>query len=283
MNVLSCFDGISCGQIALQRAKIKVKDYYASEINKDAITITQLHFPNTLQVGSIQKLSAKALPKIDLLIGGSPCQGFSYSGKGLNFSDHRSALFFEFIRLINECKPKYFLLENVCMRKEWQNVISNFIGVEPIYINSKLVSAQDRKRLYWTNIPDITLPTDKETHWEDVCDDGWYAGAMRGRRLKNGKRDDYNMSIPIVQYIESRYDNYTNCLSTVAKDNVASEKRVGRVPSKEVKWRYFTQCEMERLQTLPAEYTKSVSYHRAVKLIGNAWTVDVVAHILKHI
>ncbi len=151
-NVLSLFDGMSCGQIALNRVGIKYENYYASEIDKYAITVTQANFPNTIQLGDITKINAKDLPKIDLIIGGSPCQGFSFAGKQLNFEDERSKLFFEYVRLVNELKPKYFLLENVRMKQEYEDVISKYMNIQPIKINSNLVSAQNRNRLFWTNI-----------------------------------------------------------------------------------------------------------------------------------
>ena len=178
MNVLSLFDGISCGQIALERAGIKVDNYFASEIDKYAIKVTQKNYPNTIQLGDVCNIKCNELPKIDLLIGGSPCQGFSFAGKQLNFNDPRSKLFFEFVRILKEVKPKYFLLENVKMKKEYQNVISEHLGVEPIEINSALVSAQDRKRLYWTNIPNINKPDDKGILLSDILetevDDKYY-------------------------------------------------------------------------------------------------------------
>lgn len=152
-NVLSLFDGISCGQIALNRAGVKYAGYYASEIDKHAIKVTQHNYPNTLQLGDVTKVNASDLPKIDLLMGGSPCQGFSFAGKGLNFEDPRSKLFFEFIRLLRETAPKWFLLENVIMKKEHEQIITAQIGVEPVMIDSAGFSAQSRKRLFWTNIP----------------------------------------------------------------------------------------------------------------------------------
>ena len=153
MNVLSCFDGMSCGRIALDRAGVEVDNYFASEIDKYAIQIATKNYPDTKHIGSVVDVKASDLPKIDLLIGGSPCQGFSFAGKQLNFEDERSKLFFEFVRLLKECKPKYFLLENVKMKQEWQDVISQYLGVKPVEIDSSLFSAQQRKRLYWTNIP----------------------------------------------------------------------------------------------------------------------------------
>jgi DNA-cytosine methyltransferase len=170
MNVLSLFDGMSCGQIALNRLGFKIDNYFASEVDKFAIKVTQANFPNTIQLGDVREVQAYELPKIDLLIGGSPCQGFSFAGKQLNFEDPRSKLFFEYVRLLEECKPDYFLLENVKMKKESQDVISKYLGVEPIEINSALVSAQNRKRLYWTNIPGITQPEDKGILLKDILE-----------------------------------------------------------------------------------------------------------------
>lgn len=284
MNVLSLFDGMSCGQIALNRLGVKYENYFASEIDKYAIAVTKSNYPNTKHLGDVTKVKGEDLPQIDLLIGGSPCQGFSFAGKQLNFDDPRSKLFFEFVRLLKECKPKYFLLENVVMLQKYQDIISEQLGVKPIFINSRLVSAQDRKRLYWTNIPNIKMPPDKNISWSDVSEDGWFAGSMRGRRINEfGKRDDYNKDIKIVQHIESRKDNKTNCLTTVGKDNIASKQRVGRTSLTEVEWRYLTRNEMERIQTIPDNYTKAVSLNQAGKMLGNGWTVDVICHIFNYL
>ena len=176
MNVLSLFDGISCGQVALERVGIKVDNYYASEIDKYAIQITQKNYPGTIQIGDIQKINLDTLPKIDLLMGGSPCQGFSFAGKQLNFEDPRSKLFFDYVRVYEYLKKKNpdikFLLENVKMKKEYQDVISGIMGVEPIEINSALVSAQNRKRLYWTNIEGVGQPEDKVIYLKDIVFSG---------------------------------------------------------------------------------------------------------------
>lgn len=168
MNVLSLFDGISCGRVALERAGIRINKYFASEIDKYAIQIAQKNYPDTIQIGDVTKVKGYNLPKIGLLIGGSPCQGFSFAGKQLNFDDPRSKLFFKYVRILKEVKPQYFLLENVKMKKEYQDVISEALGVEPIEINSSLVSAQNRVRLYWTNIPGITQPKDKGVLLKDI-------------------------------------------------------------------------------------------------------------------
>ena len=170
MNVLSLFDGMSCGRIALDRLGIKVDNYYASEIDKYAIQVSQANYPDIIQVGDVTQLDTSSLPQIDLIMGGSPCQGFSVAGKGLAFDDPRSALFFEFIRCVTELKPKYFLLENVNMKKEWLAVITEYMGVEGIKINSALVSAQNRNRWYWTNIPGIEQPEDRGIVLRDILE-----------------------------------------------------------------------------------------------------------------
>ena len=172
MNVLSFFDGMSCGQLALQRNGVNINNYYACEIDKYAMQVTQKNFPNTKQLGDVTKINGTDFDKIDLFIGGSPCQGFSFAGKQLNFDDPRSKLFFEFVRVLKELRVKnpnvLFLLENVKMKKEYQDVISELLGVEPIEINSSLVSAQNRKRIYWTNIPGVTIPNDKGILLKDI-------------------------------------------------------------------------------------------------------------------
>jgi DNA (cytosine-5)-methyltransferase 3A len=159
-NVLGLFDGMSCGQIALNKVGIKYDNYYASEIDVHAIKVTQHNYPNTIQLGDIHNIKGSDLPKIDLLFGGSPCQSFSSAGNRTGF-DGKSGLFWEFVRVLNEVQPKYFLLENVKMKKEWEDIITKEMGVEPIRINSNLVSGQNRERLYWTNIPNLTQPEDK--------------------------------------------------------------------------------------------------------------------------
>lgn len=170
-TVLSLFDGISAGQIALKRNGVKIKKYYASEIDKYAIKVTQTNFPDTIQMGDVSLLSAKDFNEpIDIIIGGSPCQGFSRAGMKLNFQDERSKLIFEYIRLVKELNPKYFLLENVVMKQECIDEISKLLGVKPVRINSSIFSAQKRDRLYWTNIPLNKLPEDKGIKLKDILD-----------------------------------------------------------------------------------------------------------------
>lgn len=174
MNVLSLFDGIATGRLALERAGIKVDKYYASEIDKYAKQISSKNYPDIIQLGDVNNWQNWNIDwsSIDLLIGGSPCQGFSNAGKGLNFNDPRSALFFVYVDILNHIKiynPKVmFLLENVKMKKEWVNIISKYLGVEPVEINSSLVSAQNRQRYYWTNIAEIQQPEDKHIYLKDI-------------------------------------------------------------------------------------------------------------------
>jgi DNA (cytosine-5)-methyltransferase 3A len=295
--VLSLFDGMSCGQIALNKTGISYGKYYASEIDKHAIKVTQHNYPNTIQLGSVTEIKGTDLPQIDLLIGGSPCQGFSFSGKQLNFDDPRSKLFFEFVRLIKECKPKYWLLENVVMKKEFEQVITEHLGVEPVKINSALVSAQNRERLYWANFP-IEQPKDKGIKLIDILEDTEMIepSAIRGRRLNKatilgrrlndkGKREDYNKEIPITQCLEVRATNRdkSNCLTTVAKDNVLTTMPIGRHPDafkNNLPFRYYTIKEYCRLQTVPENYFDGVASENQIrKMIGNGWNVDTIAHI----
>jgi DNA (cytosine-5)-methyltransferase 1 len=250
MNILSLFDGMSCGQQALERNGIKVDNYFASEIDKYAITVTMANYPNTKQIGSVVDVDGYSLPKIDLLIGGSPCQSFSFAGKRKGMStkdeqeiltlDHylqlknegfefegQSYLFWEYMRLLNECKPKYFLLENVMMGEKWEKVLSKAIGVNGIHINSSLVSAQNRKRIYWTNIglePSglfadlqsiIKQPKDKEILLKDILQnevDAKYYVKVEGNKrliqtLSNNKIEDdclidsYNKTIHLDKSI----------------------------------------------------------------------------------
>lgn len=249
MRVLSLFDGISAGQLALQRAGIDVETYYASEIDKHAIQVTNKNFPNTVQLWDITKWKEWDIDwsSIDLVIGGSPCQGFSFAGKQLNFDDPRSALFFVFVdichRVIDENPKMKFLLENVRMKKEYQDVITQYMGVGPIAINSSLVSAQNRYRLYWTNIQFDGLPENKNILLKDILEDtillngasikGRYLenkATIIGRRLdENGTRKDYDKRIKITQCLEVRNDNTkSNCLNTVEKDNVVTNLPPGR-------------------------------------------------------
>jgi site-specific DNA-cytosine methylase len=256
MNVLSLFDGISCGQVALNRAQISYENYYASEIDLPAIQITQRNHPNTIQLGDIQTIQSENLKNIDLLIGGSPCQGFSFAGRQLNFNDSRSKLFFEYVRLLKETKPKYFLLENVKMQKPFSDAISDLLGVPAIEINSKLVSAQNRPRLYWTNIPFKPI-FDLGIHLSEIV--GSYDGIFVVPRGTNrGGIKSYNGKSP--------------CITTSSWQHNFKVVQNGEI-------RMFTPNEVEQLQTLPINYTQGASDNQRYKMLGNGWTVDVIAHI----
>lgn len=371
MNVLSLFDGISCGQLTLQRAGIPVENYFASEIDPYAIGVTRKHFPATIQLGDVTKWKNWDLSKIDLLIGGSPCQGFSNAGDGLNFEDPRSRLFFEFVKILKYYRPKYWMLENVRMKKAWQDVISSYLGVQPILINSALVSAQNRERLYWANFP-ITQPEDRGILLKDILesaiDDKYLLGPEASALLNktHSKEDlekfdlacanqngaiDPNKSFTLeAQYykgveknfgsrpflylvngaalrnqvtnhgveeqINIRKDEKSNCVvpnyhkrlnRVCIQVGIASDlnghdilKRVYSIEGKSptlyahsdgntetkittdfITWRKLTPLECERLQTLPDNYTEGNSNTQRYKMIGNGWTVDVVAHIFE--
>ena len=302
MNVLSLFDGMSCGQLALQRAGIQVENYFAAEIDKYAIKVTQANFPGTVQLGDVTAVDPDSLPDIDLLIGGSPCQGFSFAGKQLNFDDPRSKLFWEYVRLLNALKPKYFLLENVKMKKESMDVITEALGVEPVFINSNLVSAQNRQRYYWTNIPVDKLPDDKGIVLADILEDGHVdrdkshcidANYFKGGNLKSyfekhrrqlvfskdgmchvgdaGISDKY-------AYVNRVYHPSGKGPSLVASDGGHLQPKVSKGTTE---YRKLTPLECERLQTVPEGYTNHVSNTQRYKMLGNGWTVDVVSHIMK--
>jgi site-specific DNA-cytosine methylase len=276
MNVLGLFDGMSCGQIALNRAGIKYDKYFASEIDKYAIEVTQHNYPETIQIGDVLNVKGSDLPKIDLIIGGSPCQGFSFAGKRLNFEDPRSKLFFEFVRLRDELKPKYFLLENVKMKKEHEQVITEHMGVEPIRINSNLVSAQSRERLYWTNIPGIEQPEDKGILVKDIID---YSVVHKILPPK---------TIQAQLYYAKNY-KATGKAPTLTRElahgwgkNITPKCYV-EIKAITGEDRLFSPLECERLQTVPDNYSSIVSNTQRFNMLGNGWTVDVIAHIFKNI
>lgn len=380
INVLSLFDGKSGAQIALERAKIKVNNYFACEIDQPCIIVAMANYPNTIQLGDVTKIKAVDLPKIDLVIGGSPCQGFSFSGKQLNFKDPRSALFFEFVRIWKEVHAinpdAKFLLENVNMKKEYMGVINRALEILPANINSNRVSAQNRNRWYWTNIKtkkvgffgevysDIPQPEDKGILLRDILEDdvpskyflsakaikglathahnrrqnwtlngsndkakaitvshanrnldsNYVCVAMRGRNPENPS--DRRTGSPTQQRLEAKTDGKTNCLTSVAKDNLImstnyiqwdvsgkghksqqdraffentkhgalassrAETKTG-VLTNDHKLRRLTPIECERLQTIPDNYTNHVSDTQRYKMLGNGFTIDVIAHILK--
>ena len=309
MNVLSLFDGMSCGQIALNRLGIKYENYFASEIDKHAISVTKSNYPNTIHLGDVTKVSAKDLPKIDLLIGGSPCQGFSFAGKQLNFEDPRSKLFFEYVRILKECQPKYFLLENVKMKKEYQDVISEQLGVKPIEINSELVSAQSRVRLFWTNIPCHELPINKGILLKDIIEIGepvkdksqtilatLYKENAKSviKRNKAGLLVKMSSENPRIKELSitdrgirpHRNDKRKSGISEIGtihypdtKSYTITASHAPKILTEIIGWRKLSPLECERLQTVPDGYTKTASDTQRYKMLGNGWTVDVIAHI----
>jgi len=301
MRVKSVFDGMACGLVALKRAGIKVSRYQASEIDKYAIKVAKKNHPEIEHEGDVREV--KGSKDVDLLIGGSPCQGFSFAGKQLNFEDPRSKLFFEFVRIKEECWPGIkFLLENVKMKKECQDVISEILGVEPIEINSSLVSAQNRCRLYWTNINGVEQPKDKGIMLKDIIQDGFVdrdksfcidANYFKGGNLKSyfekhrrqlvfsnnqmchiGNADiKGNDSIKRVYHIEGKSPTLTTMGGGHREPKILNPDGLT--------WRKLTPLECERLQTLPDSYTEGVSNTQRYKMLGNGWTVDVIAHIFK--
>jgi len=285
MNVLSLFDGMSCGQIALDKLGIKVDNYFASEIDKYAIKVTQKNYPNTEQVGDVTELDGSYLPEIDLLIGGSPCQDFSQAnlkGEGLNGS--RSGLFYSFYHLLEELKPKYFLLENVVMKKEYENIITKLLGVKPIKINSSLVSAQNRNRLYWTNIPNIKQPKDKGLFIKNILDKNPFE-LFKDERIENTKIKtknyiQYDLKNKGKKSQDQRAYFKDNKMCTLPKSSLKSKTNVIESYEKGV-YRKLSPNEIERLQTVPIDYTKGVSDTQRYNMLGNGWTVDVIAHIFK--
>ena len=277
MNVLSLFDGMSCGQIALNKVGVNYDNYYACEIDKYAMQITNKNYPNTIQLGDITKLDVNILPKIELLFGGSPCQSFSNAGNGKGF-DGKSGLFWEYVRVLKEVNPTYFLLENVVMKKEWKDIITNELGVEPIMINSSLVSAQNRKRLYWTNIPNITQPDDLGLYLKDIMEESV-------DNKYNFTQSFYNKKQGTISYKKSR-----TCMRTPeqkANALLTNIRCIGGngLPIKisDDYIRVPTPIECERLQTIPDNYTEGVSNTQRYKMLGNGWTVDVIAHIFKNL
>jgi len=287
LNVLSLFDGISCGQVALERAGIKVDKYYASEINEHAMQITQKNYPNTVQLGDVAKVDGNRFCGIDLLIGGSPCQDLGVykfdRGEVTGLNGEKSGLFYHYARIMREAKPKYFLLENVPMQNIWEEKISEMLGVKPILINSSLVSAAERNILYWTNIPEIGQPEDKGLMLKDIVLDAhnvpskyWYEKPF----TYNG--DDVKVQCTLElnghRHMKEVYNLNGKCntLTTCAGGNL--QKKVYQ----DGRCRKLTPIEYERLQTLPDGYTEGVADTNRYNAIGNGWTVDVIAHIFKN-
>jgi DNA (cytosine-5)-methyltransferase 3A len=295
ITVFSAFDGMAGGMQALDRLGIEVDTYIASEIDKQAMIVALDNYPDIIEVGDVTKVSYEDgvlytekgtydVGTIHLVLGGSPCQTFSSAGSRTGF-EGKSGLYWEFSRLLKEIQPEDWLLENVVMKKEWRAVIDEDLGVEPVAINSNLVSAQSRPRLYWSSVESMKLPEDRGITFHDIAEFPGFPAAKRGRRIDpiTGTKGDVNRDIPICQYVEPRADSKTNCLTTVDKDNViVQEKLTRRIQATEIEHRSLTRLEKERLQTVTPGYTKSVSTHQAGRMLGNGWTIDVIVHILSH-
>lgn len=300
MNILSLFDWISCGRLALERAWIQVDKYFASEIDKYAIQIAKKNYPDTIHIGSVTDLLFKngvlytdntyttgySYP-IDMIIWGSPCQSFSSAWKQEWFNG-QSGLFFEYVKLLVEIKPKYFLLENVVMKKEWEDIISAYLWVSPIKIDSALLSWQKRKRLYWTNIPWILQPEDAWILCDDIIDISWTHNYLNPDRSDYNNYDKDIVDKSIYSYTPIQIWSSKTFGNAVSKDWKAFTLRKSNpngIITKEHKIRYFTPIEAERLQTLPDNYTlvNGISNNQRYSAIWNWWTVDVIAHIFSHI
>lgn len=307
MNVLSLFDGISVGLQAIKQIGIKVDNYFASEIEESSIKVSDINHPEIIRLGDVTKWREWELPKIDLIIGGSPCQGFSRQGAGLNFKDTRSKLFFEFVDIVNHHKglnPDIkFMLENVDMKKEWEFVINEYTGVKGVHINSDLFLAHNRPRTYWTDI-EFEPPAPNKYSLLDYLDDvvlenftyvdgikvsndfsddskgllSFEEGELRVKQPVNAGYaaahvgDGINISFPTSKTRRGRVvKNRSSCLDTSCDIGVFDKR---------LQVRKFNINELERLQGLPDGYTSSVSESQAKKMLGNGWTVDVIAHIL---
>lgn len=293
MRVLSLFDGISCGRIALERAGIEVEEYVASEIEKNAIKISKKNYPDIVHIGDVRNVlnNGYEVGSFDLLIGGSPCQDLSNykydRGDVKGLDGDKSSLFWYYVKILRELKPKYFLLENVAsMEKKWIDVISQELGVEPIMINSSLVCAAERKRLYWTNIPNISQPENRNINLKDIVipssdipEKYWYT---KYEVVYNGADKKVEATLMLNGHRQAKevYNLNSKCNTLLCDGNggnlVKKVYQDGRV-------RKLLPLEYERLQTLPENYTNCVSDSARYTAIGNGWTVDVVAHILKHI
>lgn len=286
MRVLSLFDGISCGHVALERAGIPVEVYYASEIDKYAIQITQKNYPDTIQLGDVTKLDGTSLKnKIDLLIGGSPCQSLSITMSQTRQNlDGKSKLFFEYVRILNEVQPKYFLLENVAsMKDECKKIISEYMGVEPVLINSNCFSAQDRPRLYWTNIP-VNVFGLKECN---LCLQDIMESNVDEKYYYNYPLYNIDMNKQVCAYMDFKNNEmHKRIFNPAFKCHTLTTCGGGNTQKKVLdngRARKLTPLEYERLQTLPDNYTSCVSNSQRYNTCGNGWTVDVIAHIFSFI
>ena len=315
VRVLSLFDGISCGKLSIEDAGIEVAEYYASEVNEFSMGISKYNFPDIIQIGDVTKIDTSTLPTIDLLIGGSPCQNFSFSGtgkgavtvegievttleqymelkeQGFQF-EGQSYLFWEYVRILRDIKPKYFLLENVNMAEKWKNVITKTLGVEPILINSKLVSAQSRPRLYWTNIPNITQPEDKGLYIKDVLEDEYTEKEVLSKMVLDRYQPlkcSYAVGTTKPEFRKIGQRDYVYGDNNKMACLVATDYKQPKQVLHNGVIRKISPVEAERFQTLPDNYTKygmfgevvkEISHTKRFEGIGNGWTKAVITHIM---
>ena len=282
-TVLSLFDGISCGQVALDKLNIQVDKYYASEVDKYAIKITQANFPLTVQLGDIQKVHVN--DHIDILLGGPPCQDVSYAGKGKGLIEgSRSSLFFEFVRVLREAQAinpgLKFLVENTKMKKEYVDIISAILGVKPVLINSNVFSAQNRARLYWTNFKIPELPGDKGIILADILEDEVDSRYHVGKKLVATYRGGDQLSPNYTSQSNTIHSLHKKSPALCAGTHGYALGYICKTVADNIIYRRLTPLECERLQTLPDNFTAHVSNTQRYKGIGNGWTVDVICHIL---
>lgn len=274
------FDGPSCGMVAALLAGIEVTEYHSYEIDEDAITVSKWNWPRIQRHGSV--VGASFYRWVDLLLAGSPCQGFSKIGRGLNFNDECSKLYFEFERALSEAQEinpnLYWMLENVDMPREWQDIISGRLGVAPILINSKLLGPVSRPRLYWTNIQGIEQPRDAGVLMRDIIQEAPAKYFLKNRSAKRLDRwintSDYERAKCISALDTDKGICFTARMYSNWKGNFVTQR--GDV-------RQLTPLECELAQGLPAGYTECVSDTAAYKMLGNGWHVPTVAHILSFI
>ena len=308
MNVLSLFDGMSGGQLALQKAGLQVDKYYSCEIDEYAQSVTRYNFPNTIFLGDVTKVDFSKLKDIDIVIAGSPCQDLSFAkGNGKGLEGSRSSLFYKFVEAIEVCKPEYFLLENVKMKQEWKDIISDLLGVQPIFINSADFSAQNRQRLYWTNIPVYTwtpcndklqdiLETGQVDRDKSHCLDANYfkGGNLKSYFEKHRRQLVFNRCIQVGEADIKGRDILKRVYSPEGKaptlTTCGGGHREPKVYVPPLQWRKLTPIECERLQTVPDNYTSKgirdgkevkISNTQRYKMLGNGWTINVIAHIFK--
>ena len=284
MDVLSLFDGISCGMVAAERAGLKINNYYAYEIDQNAIKISKKNYPNIIHCGDVTTEDFTRYKGIDLLVGGSPCQSLSITtGANRTNLDGKSKLFFEFARALKESCPKYFLFENVAsMNEESKRIISEYLGCKPVYINSENFSAQNRPRLYWTNIPlknEINICSDVlKDILEDSVDEKYFYNCDYGFYGED-KHIAATLNVNTHEMLKRVYSKNFKCPTLTCVHGGYQQKKVyinGRC-------RKLTPVEYERLQTLPDNYTAGVSDTARYTAVGNGWTVDVIVYILKNI